>query len=151
MHEESFLVAVTNRMQDSFEKLNDIWDNNQSALQELNTIHDQLSSIYDQFKNIISEIRKTLRREEAENIGEVLIKLTESNDLITKLMAELPGIFKTMDSYGKHIENKVDELERLQKIRMPPSRNADNKASNKTPLIVFLVLIIFALGLYIIF
>jgi len=149
MHEENFLIAVSNRMQDSFEKLNDIWDSNQSALQELNTIHDQLSSIYDQFKNIISEIRKTLRREETENIGEVLIKLTESNDLITNLMGELPKIFKTMDSYGKHIENKVDELERLQKKRISPSSN-ENKGSNKTPLIVFLVFIILAQSLYII-
>lgn len=103
VEDEHLLVRVSNQLDESFSRLDDIYLQNQEALKDL-------TAAQGAFVAIVDEIRDITRGHAARNLDEVLGQLARSNEAVLEVSRQIPGIVSVFESTARGLRSSAEDL-----------------------------------------
>lgn len=103
VEDEVLLAQVSRQMDDSFSRLDEIFRQNQEALENL-------TAAQQAFVAIVDEVRNITRGQAAHNLDQILGQLARSNEAVLAVSRQIPGIVK---AFGVSADGFRESAERI--------------------------------------
>ena len=113
VEDETLLERVSLQLDNSFSRLNGIFEENNKTIEELNAVEEA-------FGGIITEIRGITKNEASRNLDQVIEKLGEANTSIVTLVEHLPNVVTAIQNTNHEIDNMVRSQRRSMLLNASP-------------------------------
>lgn len=137
VEDESLLDRVSLQLENSFTRLDDIYQQNQDALKDM-------TGAQRAFVDIVEEIRKITRSEASRNLESVLEQLSQTNRSVLSVVDQLPKIVTAVESGQRRL---VDRLASILSSAVPaavPLKPGKAQTTWRTLLVIGLVVLALA-------
>lgn len=139
LEDESLLEAVSLQLENSFGLLQEIYDQNRSALKDL-------TAAQEAFVAIVGEVRQITRSEASRNLDRVIEQLDQTNRSVLSVAAHLPKIGGAIEAANRRL------LERMSEALHSIASRAETAAIPGGPAISWSQVALFALlGVFLVF
>jgi biopolymer transport protein ExbB/TolQ len=102
VEEESVLEAVSLQLENSFDLLQEIYEQNRSALKDL-------TAAQEAFVAIVDEVRQITRSEASRNLDRVIEQLDQTNRSVLSVASHLPKIGAVIETANRRVLERVSE------------------------------------------
>ena len=104
VEDELLLAQVSRQLDESFTRLDEIYRQNQEALQDL-------TAAQEAFVAIVDEIRDITRGHAARNLDEILGQLARSNEAVLEVSRQIPGVVSVFETTARGLRDSAGELQ----------------------------------------
>lgn len=104
VEDELLLAQVSRQLDESFTRLDEIYRQNQDALEEL-------TAAQGAFVAIVDEIRDITRGHAARNLDEILGQLARSNEAVLEVSRQIPGVVSVFETTARGLRDSAGELQ----------------------------------------
>jgi methyl-accepting chemotaxis protein len=105
VEDESLLVQVSNQLDDSFSRLDEIYRQNQDALKDL-------TGAQKAFVEIVDEVRDITRGQAARNLDGLLGQLAQASESVLAVSRQIPRVVSTFESTARELRGSAEQIHR---------------------------------------
>jgi hypothetical protein len=102
---ESLLARVSNQLEDSFSRLDEIYRQNQDALKDL-------TGAQEAFVEIVDEVRDITRGQAARNLDGLLGQLAPASESVLAVSRQIPRVVSTFESTARELRASAEQIHR---------------------------------------
>lgn len=105
VEDELLLERVTFQLEESFDRIDGIFDKNQEVLEEL-------TAAQQAFATIVDEVRSITKGQSARNLDELITEVARTNQSVVSVAEHLPRLARSMESTQQEISQSFQDLRR---------------------------------------
>lgn len=133
---KALLAQVSQRLDDSFYRLDEIFRQNQEALADLTAAQQSCVALVD-------EVRAITRGQAAQNLDAVLGQVARANEAVLEVARQIPGIVKAFETSARDIREGASQL----RWPAPSARSGDGVILGLRPIAWLAILVALAAAL----